>query len=104
MLPLAETAKQTTRRQRLVARITDEQKRLFQRAADVQGRNLSDFIVTSVQEAATRAIQDHTAIQLDLAASESFVAEMLKPSPLPERLQDTIRRYHERTSENGPEN
>jgi len=84
-----------TRRQRLVARITDDQKRLFQRAADVQGRNLSDFVVASVLEAATRAVQGHATIHLDLAASEAFVDEMLNPSPLPERLQETIRRYRD---------
>ena len=76
-----------------MARITDEQKQFFQRAAEVQGRNLSDFVVSAVQEAAMRAVRDHATIQLDVAASEAFVAEMLDPSPLPERLQETIRRY-----------
>jgi uncharacterized protein (DUF1778 family) len=92
-MPSTQKAAAVTRRQRLVARITDEQKQLFQRAADVQGRSLSDFIVSCVQEAAMRAVQDHATIQLDLAASEAFVAEMLNPSPLPARLQETISLY-----------
>ena len=81
---------------RLVARITLEQKRLLERAAEVQGRSLSDFVVTAVQDAATRALRDHATIQLDVEASEAFIAEMLDPSPLPDRLRETIRLYRER--------
>lgn len=83
------------RSNRLVARITNEQKKLFERAAAVEGRTLSDFIVAAVQAAATKAVEDHAAIRLNVEATEAFVAEMMAPSPLPERLRETIRRYRD---------
>lgn len=44
--------------ERLEARISPEQKRLFQRAAELQGRTLTDFVVASVNDAAQRVIED----------------------------------------------
>lgn len=92
------TGRTRLRDERLVARVTGEQKRLFQRAADIQGRSLSDFIVATAQEAAVRAVDEHVGIQLDVAASEAFVAEMLAPSPLPDRLTETIDLYRRRSA------
>ncbi len=43
----ANTTAVQARRERVVARVNAEQKRLFQRAASLQGRTLSDFLVTA---------------------------------------------------------
>ncbi|MGH6959741.1 MAG: DUF1778 domain-containing protein, partial [Dongiaceae bacterium] len=43
-----------TRAERLEARISRDQKTLFQRAAELQGRTLTDFVVSSAQDAAVR--------------------------------------------------
>ena len=40
--------------ERLEARVSREQKALFQRAAEIQGRTLTDFMIASVHEAAGR--------------------------------------------------
>lgn len=40
------------RAERLEARVTAEQKDLIERAATLQGRTVTDFVLTSVQEAA----------------------------------------------------
>src|SRR5216683_2435168 len=40
------------KRERLEFRITKKQKRLFQQAANIQGRSLSDFLATSAEKAA----------------------------------------------------
>ena len=83
---------------RLVARITDDQKRLFQRAAALQGRNLSDFVITSVQEAAQRAIREQEIIALGVRDSAAFVEGLLNPPPINDRLRETIERYQAKTT------
>jgi uncharacterized protein (DUF1778 family) len=82
--------------ERLVARVSATQKKLFQRAADLQGRSLSDFVTSSLQEAAERVIREQESIVLGAADSRAFVEGLLNPPPVNARLRDTIRRYKER--------
>lgn len=81
------------RGERLEARVTAEQKALIERAAALQGRTVTDFVLTSVQEAARRAIEDHRQLELSLRDSEVFIDALLNPKPVNERLRDTVRRY-----------
>jgi uncharacterized protein (DUF1778 family) len=85
------------RAQRLEARVTAEQTGLIERAAALQGRTVTDFVVTCVQDAAQRAIVQHEEIVLSVRESEAFVAELLNPRPLSKRLRENIRRYRART-------
>jgi uncharacterized protein (DUF1778 family) len=83
--------------ERIVARVNAEQKRLFQRAAALQGRSLSDFLVASAQDAAQRAIRDEEVMVLGARDSAAFVAGLLNPPPVNDRLRETIRRYRDLT-------
>ncbi len=84
------------RAERLEARISRQQKALFQRAAALQGRSLTDFVVSSLQEAATRTVQEHEVMSLGTRDREAFVAALLE-SPKPgDRLVAAHRRYQER--------
>ena len=83
--------------QRLEARVTGEQKSLIERAAALQGRTVTDFVLTSVQEAARRTIEEQQRLALSVRDSEAFVAALLDPTPVNERLRDTVRRYHEKS-------
>jgi uncharacterized protein (DUF1778 family) len=85
------------RAERLEARVTAEQKSLIERAAALQGRTVTDFVLTSVQDAARRAIEDHHQLALSVRDSEAFVDALLSPKPVNGRLRDTVRRYRERT-------
>jgi uncharacterized protein (DUF1778 family) len=85
-----------TRAERLEARVTAEQKRLIERAAALQGRTVTDFVLTSVQDAARRAIEEHNQLALSVRDSEAFVDALLHPRPVNGRLRDTVRRYRER--------
>jgi len=84
------------RAERLEARVTAEQKSLIERAAALQGRSLTDFVLTSVQDAARRAIEEHSQLALSVRDSEAFVDALLSPKPINDRLRDTVRRYRER--------
>jgi len=88
-----------TRAERLEARVTAEQKSLIERAAALQGRSVTDFVVTSVQEAARHAIERHYQLSLSLRDSELFVDALLNPRPVNDRLRDTVRRYRERAGD-----
>jgi len=85
------------RAQRLEARVTAEQKTLIEHAAALQGRTVTDFVLTSVQEAARRAIEENRQRVLSVRDSEVFVDTLLKPKPVNKRLRDTVRRYREAT-------
>ena len=84
------------RGERLETRVTAEQKNLIERAAALQGRTVTDFVLTSVQDAARRAIEEHSQLALSVRDSEAFVDALLNPRPVNDRLRDTVRRYRER--------
>lgn len=84
------------RAERLEARVTTEQKTLIEQAAALQGRTVTDFVLTSVQDAARRAIKEHTQLALSVRDSEVFVDALLNPKPVNDRLRDTVHRYRER--------
>lgn len=73
---------------RLEARISTELHAMLKRAAEIQGRSLTDFVVSAVQEAAQRAIEQGEVVRLSLADSERFAQAILSPpdpSPALER-------------------
>jgi uncharacterized protein (DUF1778 family) len=85
------------RAQRLETRVTAEQKMLIEHAAALQGRTVTDFVLTSVQDAARRAIEEHQQLELSVRDSEAFVDALLNPKPVNDRLRETVRRYREAT-------
>jgi uncharacterized protein (DUF1778 family) len=69
---------------RLEARISTDLHSMLKRAAELQGRTMTDFVVAAVQDAAERAIEQAEVIRLSLADQESFAQALLspkKPSP-----------------------
>src|SRR5262249_2390783 len=80
---------------RLVARVTADQKRLFQRAAALQGRSLSDFLIASAQDSAQRTLREETVIALGARASAACGAGWLTPPPVNDRLRETLRRHRD---------
>jgi uncharacterized protein (DUF1778 family) len=79
--------------QRLMARISSDQKRLFLRAAEMRGQTLTEFVVSAAQEAATRAILDQEVIELSLRDSQAFAKGMIDPPPIGASLRAAARRY-----------
>ncbi|MBX9847370.1 MAG: DUF1778 domain-containing protein [Xanthobacteraceae bacterium] len=90
-------ARGRARAQRLEARVTAEQKGLIEHAAALQGRTVTDFVLTSVQDAARRAIEQHQQLELSVRDSRAFVDVLLHPKPVSDRLRETVRRYREAT-------
>ena len=78
---------------RLEARLTDEQKALLQHAADLTGRSLTEFVVSSAQEIAARTVREHDVLTLSGRDRQVFVDALLKPSSPSRRLRQAARRY-----------
>jgi uncharacterized protein (DUF1778 family) len=78
---------------RLEARISVEQKAILQQAAALSGKTLSEFVVASAQEAASRVIQEHETIRLNRAEQVAFVSALLDPPPANARLQKAAIAY-----------
>ena len=97
---MADTARKPvdrTRGERLEARITADQKALIQRAADLEGRSVTDYVVSSVQDAARRTVEAHDLMVLGAAESRAFVDALLDPPPIGDRLRDSVRRHRAMT-------
>jgi uncharacterized protein (DUF1778 family) len=82
-----------SRSYRFDARLNENQKLLIQKAADLEGRSLTDFVLNSAESAATRTIQERTMTVLSARDSEAFV-QMLQDPPAPSRvLRNAAKRY-----------
>jgi uncharacterized protein (DUF1778 family) len=91
--PALNTRRSRVRNERLEARITAEQKLLIEQAAALQGRSVTDFVLTSVQDAARRAIEDHQRLDLTIRDRQAFVEALINPPSVNDRLRETARRY-----------
>ncbi|NEQ98876.1 MAG: DUF1778 domain-containing protein [Cyanothece sp. SIO2G6] len=89
------TVASSTPMARLEARITPETKALFQKAASLEGRTLTDFVVASVQAEANRVIQKHQILKLSVDDSEAFVDALLNPPEPNDSLKAAALRYEQ---------
>ena len=73
---------------RLEARISTDLHALLKRAAELEGRTMTDFVVAAVRDAAQRALEQSDVVRLSLADQECFAQALLsppRPSPALER-------------------
>ena len=52
---------------------------MLKRAAEMQGRTMTDFVVAAVQDAAQRAIEQAEVMRLSLADQACFAQALLSP-------------------------
>lgn len=69
----------STRTARIEARIAPDVLETVRRAAELQGRSLSDFVVAAAQEAAQRTISDAHITKLSVADQLAFAQTLLEP-------------------------
>lgn len=82
-----------TRTSRIEARISPDALAIVKRAAEIQGRSISDFVVAVAQEAAHRTIEETQIIRLSVEDQRAFAATMLNPPPLAPAMERAIERY-----------
>jgi uncharacterized protein (DUF1778 family) len=85
----------TTRTARLEARITREALAVVRRAAEIQGRSVSDFVVAAAQEAAQKTVTEIEVLRLSREGQEKFVELLLNPPDPSPALRKAFRRHRE---------
>jgi uncharacterized protein (DUF1778 family) len=84
-----------TKTARLEARITPDLQALLKRAAELEGRSVTDFVVTAAQEAAERRIEQAQVIRLSLEDQRAFAEAILNPPEPAPALRRAFRRHRE---------
>lgn len=88
-----EEKEKITRSSRLEARINSEQKALFEKAAELQGCSLSNFIIVSAREAALKTIREHEVIRLVGPDRDAFIAALINPPKPTRKMREAANRY-----------
>jgi len=99
MPKLSEARRQAKplKQRRIAARVTDEQHALFQRAADLQGRSLSDFVLATLQKEAVQTIETVEIIRLNAQESLKLADALLGPPREPSEYQLAIKKRYRET-------
>jgi uncharacterized protein (DUF1778 family) len=92
---IAVMAQSQTRSTRLEARISPDALAAVKRAAEIQGRSVSDFVVAAAREAAQKAIEENQIIRLSLEDQRALAAAVLHP-PAPTPALRRARNAHRR--------
>jgi uncharacterized protein (DUF1778 family) len=83
------------RTERTEARLRPDQKARIERAANLKGVSVSDFIVQHAEEAAIRTIEQYESWTLTERDREVFIAALLNPPEPSPRLLAAIDLYNE---------
>ena len=84
----------TSKSARFEARLTEDQKAVFLRAAALGGhRSLTEFMIQSAQEKADAIIRDHDIVSFSKNDKRVFVDALLNPPPPNEKLKQAAKRY-----------
>lgn len=78
---------------RIEARIAPEALRVVKRAAELQGRSVSDFVVDSAVSMAQKTIEETQIIRLAVEDQRAIADAILDPPPLAPAMERAIDRY-----------
>ncbi|MFZ1109272.1 MAG: DUF1778 domain-containing protein [Rhodomicrobium sp.] len=82
---------------RLEARLPAEVHALLKRAAEIEGRSLTDFVVSAAQEAARKTIEESAIVKVSAEDQERFAEALIAPAPLTPAMERAIA-HHRRLS------
>lgn len=78
---------------RLEARLPVDVHALLKRAAEIEGRTLTDFVVAAASAAARKTIADTEMIKLSVEDQERFAEALIKPPPLAPAMKRALARH-----------
>ena len=81
------------RTSRIEARIAPDALAIVKRAAEIQGRSVSDFVVAAAQDAAHRTIEETNVIRVSIEDQRAFVEAILNPPEPTPAFRRAIRRH-----------
>lgn len=85
----------TQRSARLETRIAPDTLQLVKRAAEIEGRSLSDYVATAVATAARRTIEETHIIRLSVEGQRRFAELLIDPPDPSPALLLALRRYRQ---------
>ena len=86
---------------RLEARLSHKLKETLQRAADLSGRSLTEFVLNASQDHANKVIREHEVITLTAKESKRFIDVLLSPPEPNEALKKAMKRHEELFRDDG---
>jgi len=86
---------QTRPTARLEARLPNAVLERLKRAAEIQGRTLTDFVVAAADEAACRTIEQTEIIRLSVEDQRQIAEAIINPPKPTPALRRAVRRYRE---------
>lgn len=73
------TKKKPASKARLEARISSQVHSTIRRAAEIQGRTVTDFVIQAALEAATKTLEESQIIRLSIEGQMAFAEALLNP-------------------------
>jgi uncharacterized protein (DUF1778 family) len=93
-MPATMTQRRAQKRERLVARVTVEDKAVIAHAAALAGQSVGSFMVAEARKAALQTIETRERIVLNAEQSRRFVEALLAPPrPPTKRMLAAMRAY-----------
>ena len=83
----------TALRKRLEVRCTADQREMIDKAVDLSGRSITDFVLSAVQEAAMQTIKDFETMKLNTQDSIVLAKALLSPPEPNAKLRTAADRY-----------
>lgn len=78
---------------RFDARLTEHQRTLIHRAAALEGRSVTEFVLNSAETAAQQTIRERAMLVLSARDTEIFVNAILRPTKPNPALQSAAKHY-----------
>jgi uncharacterized protein (DUF1778 family) len=88
-------AEETQTTARLEARLPNDVHALLKRAAEIEGRSLTDFVVSAAREAACRTIEETEIIRLSVEDQRQIAEALLNPPEPTPALKKAFQRRRE---------
>jgi uncharacterized protein (DUF1778 family) len=88
-----KTTAEHPKQERIEARVSPDQKALIERAAAIEGRTLTEFVLQSSRVAAQEAIERHERLTLTMRDSAAFVEALMTPTAPNESLRAAAARH-----------
>jgi uncharacterized protein (DUF1778 family) len=85
--------RQSTRTARIEARLAPETLEIVKRAAELQGRSLSDFVVSAAEQVAHKTIEETTIIRLSAEGQRQIAEAIISPPEPPPELLRSVEAY-----------
>ena len=85
------STQETTRSARVEARIAPDALAIVRRAAELQGRSISDFLVAAALKDAHQIIEDAQIVRLSVDDQQRFAELLLNPPPLAPAMQRALK-------------